>query len=342
MTAIHAVTGHVDSQSASGIRPFDIGIDLRPVAELIAESFASELDARGNAALREMRVMSHMSGILKVVNRTTGEFNDVFNGFVWVDEDRIVGNVTVQKADRQGSRWQIANVAVAPSHRGRGMARRLMNRALEHIETSGGRWAVLQVYARNDAARNLYDGLGFEYIGGKADLLLDQTPSLSTLPSEIQKIPNFFTFSAGHSQELYELVTCQHSTLSQWWRPLRRVDYQINFEQQVGEWFTRLIGRRDIYRHCIQVTRRFEAAIVLTAQRWSGDHELKIWVRPDNYGKYENAFMAWTMRMLADYPRLPVTLELSTDHTQAIEAAEANGFDVTRTLLTMRKRMPVS
>ncbi len=29
----------------------------------------------------------------------------------------VVGNITVQRADKFGSRWQIANVAVAPSHR---------------------------------------------------------------------------------------------------------------------------------------------------------------------------------------------------------------------------------
>jgi ribosomal protein S18 acetylase RimI-like enzyme len=339
MTAIRAAAGHVDSLDSSGIRPFDIGKDLRPVAELIAESFASELDARGNAALREMRIMSHMSGILKVVNRTTGEFNDVFSGFVWVDDGRIVGNVTVQKADRQGSRWQIANVAVAPSHRGRGMARRLMHQALEHIEASGGRWAVLQVYARNDAARSLYDGLDFEYLSGKSDLILDQVPPLTDRTAEIQQIPNFFTFSASHWNELYELAKCQHQVQAQWWRPLQRHDYQINFEQQAGEWFSHVFGRSDVYRHCIQITRRFEAAIVLKAQRRSGQHKLQIWVRPDNYGLYEEAFMGWTMRMLAEYPRIPVTLELATSHTAAIEAAQANGFTIERTLLTMRKKM---
>jgi len=45
------------------------------------------------------------------------------------------------------------------------------------------------------------------------------------------------------------------------------------------------------------------------------------------------------MRMLAYYPLLPVTLELATSHTAAIEAAQANGFVIERTLLTMRKKM---
>jgi hypothetical protein len=47
-----------------GIRPFDISRDLRPVAELIAEAFASELDGRGQSALREMRMLSYFGGML--------------------------------------------------------------------------------------------------------------------------------------------------------------------------------------------------------------------------------------------------------------------------------------
>ena len=66
MTASHAATTRVNKRYESGIRPFDIGCDLRPVAELIADAFAHELDQRGNAALREMRIMSHIGALLKL------------------------------------------------------------------------------------------------------------------------------------------------------------------------------------------------------------------------------------------------------------------------------------
>ena len=127
--------------------------DLRAVAELIAVSFASELDDRGNSALREMRFMSNFGGFIGLINRSTGEFNDMLNGFVWVEAGKVVGNITVQRADRIGSRWQIANVAVAPDYRGRGISRRLMETALDHVARCGGEWTVLQVYARNEVAR---------------------------------------------------------------------------------------------------------------------------------------------------------------------------------------------
>ncbi len=108
MTAIHAPGRQFDRALDTGIRPFDIGRDLRAVAELISVAFAAELDDRGAAALREMRFMSHFGGILGVVNRSTGDLNDMLNGFVWVDRGKVVGNVTVQRADRNGNRWQIA------------------------------------------------------------------------------------------------------------------------------------------------------------------------------------------------------------------------------------------
>ena len=114
MALVDTPHGRVIPTEENGIRPFDIGRDLRPVAELIADAFSTELDARGKAALREMRVMSHISGLLKLLNPGPSELDDVFGGFVWVDRGQIIGNVTVQRADKFGTRWQIANVAVAP------------------------------------------------------------------------------------------------------------------------------------------------------------------------------------------------------------------------------------
>jgi len=105
MALIEAAPRAIRGSIQSGIRPFDIARDLRPVAELIADAFTNELDPRGLAALREMRIMSHLSGLLKVLSRSTGDLDDVFSGFVWVEDDNIVGNVTVQRADKYGNRW---------------------------------------------------------------------------------------------------------------------------------------------------------------------------------------------------------------------------------------------
>lgn len=336
MAVLQAPGRQYDRILETGIRPFDLSQDLRAVAELIAVAFATELDDRGNAALREMRMMSHFGGFLGLVNRNTGEFNDMLNGFVWVESGVIVGNVTVQRADKIGSRWQIANVAVAPGFRGRGISRRLMETAVEHVESCGGEWAVLQVYARNAIARHLYDSMGFEEVGGIVDLRAERTPRIDVAR---RPDPHLAPFSASDWQPLYELANHQLGSQAQWWRAIRRTEYQQTLEEQFGEWFQHLIGKNDVYRRAAQVSPRFEAALVLTAQRWSGDHRLQLWTRPEHYGTYDESLLQWALFALQDYPRRPINISLSTEHGAAQEVLQAYGFQPLRTLVTMRKRI---
>jgi ribosomal protein S18 acetylase RimI-like enzyme len=335
MAAINTAGRDVRRELASGIRPFDIGTDLRPVAELIADAFTNELDPRGKAALREMRIMSHVSGLIKLLSRSTGELDDVFSGYVWLEDGAIVGNITVQRADKFGNRWQIANVAVSPAYRGRGIARMLLQRALEHVDEAQGRWAVLQVYAHNQVARALYNAAGFEEIGGSVEMRMQRLPVVEFPKS----IPHFCDFSAHHWQPLYELANNQHNVQAQWWRPIRRSDFQIPFEQQVMEWLSHRVGRYRIYRRCIQSARRFEAALILTAQRWRGVHKLEMWARPEQYGSYESDLIQWTLATLQEYPRWPVLTNVSTEHGAALRAFRQFGFEPLHTLLTMRCKL---
>ncbi|MCB0188270.1 MAG: GNAT family N-acetyltransferase, partial [Caldilineaceae bacterium] len=280
---------------------------------------------------REMRIMSHVGALLKLLNRSTGEFDDIFGGFVWVEGGKVIGNVTVQRGDSSGVRWQIANVAVAPPFRGRGISRQLMLRALDYIRENGGDWAVLQVYAQNTVARTLYQRLHFEEVGGTVDLRMERIPAIDE-----EVIPKLKSFSSDQWQPLYELANSQQSGQMQWWRPPRRIDFQVTFEQIVAEWFWQVIGGRQIYRRCIQNEQRFDAALILTAQRWRCVHQLQFWVQPDQQGQHEATLLQWSLATLQEYPRWPIQLTLSTHHTSAINVAQSFGFQEQQTLLTMR------
>ncbi len=335
MTVIPVPGYQYDQQMETGIRPFDIGRDLRSVAELISISFANELDDRGSAALREMRTMSYFGGLLGVLNRSTGEFNDLLNGFVWVEQGHVVGNITVQRADKYATRWQIANVAVSPGFRGRGISRQLMEAALDHSTRAGGLWAVLQVYESNQVARHLYESLGFSTVGATAELSAPRAPVVREQPAH----PLMGRFSASEWQALYELVNHQLGAQAQWWRSIRRADFQSTVEEQIGEWFWRIVGRGDVHRRAIRNSSRFEAALVLDARRWRGEHTMQLWVRPEQYGLYDRPLIDWALWRLQDYPRWPIRISINTEHRSAIEYLERSGFVLRRTLITMRKRL---
>jgi hypothetical protein len=99
------------------------------------------------------------------------------------------------------------------------------------------------------------------------------------------------------------------------------------------------LGRQQIYRRAFQSLRRFEAALVLTAERWRGTHELQLWVRPEQYGMFEQYMVHWAVATLQDYPRWPMKLTLSSEHDAGILAAERFGFKPQQTLVTMRRRI---
>lgn len=337
MAAMYVLTDRAGEQRIErGIRPFDIGRDLRPVARLIAEAFADELDDQGEAALRELRILGHMSGLIRLLTRGTGELHDVFNGFVWVEDSQIVGNVTVQRAAGQSGRWQIANVAVAPNYRGRGISRALMETALAYIHEMGGSWAVLQVRANNTIARGLYQRMGFEEMGGSVEMYIDRAPRQINATS----VPQLQPFSASESQLLYELATSQHNAESQWWRGVRRSDFDVTLEQHIGEWLNQMVGRERIYRMTIRDFKsRFEGALLLKARRWRGVHDLQIWVRSEAHESYQQRLVLWALAKLIEYPIWPVKVALNTNQTVAQETLIEHGFIERNTLLTMRRHM---
>jgi hypothetical protein len=64
-----------------------------------------------------------------------------------------------------------------------------------------------------------------------------------------------------------------------------------------------------------------------------------MWVRPEHYGQFEAHMVEWAVHTLADFPAWPITVSVPGDHQAAIEALTARGFQVQRTLLTMRLQL---
>jgi len=61
--------------------------------------------------------------------------------------------------------WTIEHVATLSSHRGLGLARRLLDRVLLRGAERGFLLATVDVFLGNSKARALYQGAGFETIG---------------------------------------------------------------------------------------------------------------------------------------------------------------------------------
>lgn len=320
-----------------GLRPLNPARDLGQVADLISTAFADDLKAEGEAALRDLRTIGRLGPLFPLFIHATDGLHSLYSGFVWVEDDRIVGNVTVQHLDSYGQRWQIANVAVMPAYRGRGIGRALMEAALGFISSRGGSWGILQVQADNILARGLYERLGFEPVGEITEMALPRIPHAPS-PSPSPELPLRRRHPSDDEWE-YQLALDCTPALAQWWRPVRRSAYRREWETRLGEAMSRFIGWQYVIREGIYGDERLLATITLHATRWGKRHRLHLMVHPKQRGQWEEGLVNHALSLLANYPRRQVTVHQRADHKEAIEALEANGFRAVCSLVTMRRRM---
>ena len=78
------------------------------------------------------------------------------------DSDCLAGYAIVS---RYVDAWHLMNIAVAPEHRGRGIATRLLERVFELTGVGGRRGYTLEVRVSNANAIRLYERLGFRAHG---------------------------------------------------------------------------------------------------------------------------------------------------------------------------------
>jgi ribosomal protein S18 acetylase RimI-like enzyme len=149
------------SQYRSGPRPINLGRDVRPVLALLNVSFGPVRDSQGRAVADRFS-LSQSAPFARRLGMVSRGF---IPGFVWEESGQIVGNVTLLESPIHG-RYLVANVAVHPDYRRRGIARGLMQEALAHIQSWKGRQIFLQVESDNAAAIELYHSLAFNEVGG--------------------------------------------------------------------------------------------------------------------------------------------------------------------------------
>ncbi len=82
------------------------------------------------------------------------------------DMNGLTGYIVVSCAAKEA---HILNVCVAPERRGRGIADRLLEVALERAEVMDAEAVFLEVRPSNPAARRLYERYGFHEIGRRPD-----------------------------------------------------------------------------------------------------------------------------------------------------------------------------
>jgi GNAT superfamily N-acetyltransferase len=146
----------------ASLRAFDPRRDIGAVADLVELCFADTLDEGGRNYVQRMRSLAQEPGIFSWAANAM-DWNSVpTSGYVWQQDGRLVGNATLIPFFLKWQRlFLIANVAVHPDYRRRGIARNLTLQAIEHAHQRSAPSIWLHVREENVAAVELYRSLGF-------------------------------------------------------------------------------------------------------------------------------------------------------------------------------------
>ncbi len=142
--------------SSVNVRPMDPRRDGRAVASLLELCFhADGIDDSGQRLLNMLRHYGPFEAWTL----------DGAPGFVWISDQGILGNASIQRNSARRDTWIVGNVATHPNHRGRGIASQLVDACVRHAFARGAKQVALQVHHDNAPALQVYQKLGFIRMG---------------------------------------------------------------------------------------------------------------------------------------------------------------------------------
>jgi ribosomal protein S18 acetylase RimI-like enzyme len=302
--------------------------DLVGITKLIENAFAGDMDASGRAHMREMRWMGTLFGWMDWL-ASPGQ--GLMPGYVWLEDSQIVGNVTVRKLSAFGHGWMIGNVAVAPEWRGRGIARQMMDAAIELVRHNRGEWIALQVRTDNEIARKLYQTLGFGETGEMVYLECRSPGAFQAAHPAPITSGSLRPARASDMDQLYTLARSCVPDSMRWAEPVYRSLFDLSAERTLTDWFT---GEQRVWRVVESVDHLCGAALleIKRRKRWA---RLHLWMVPSHAGEYEETLIE---SALAD-PHHPIDLVEARLPGEAIDgrvALTTRGFRQVRALTGMK------
>jgi len=308
----------------SHIRPFSLARDLEELASLLEIAFGPELATTGNRMVEEMRRLAQLGPMLYMMPG----FASMMGGYVWREDGRLVGNVTITPEEEEGV-WSMSNVAVLPEYRGRGIGGQLVDVAIAHIRRRGGRRIFLDVRHDNALAVALYQRRGFICYDTTYEMGLPATKWPLVVGTRSER---FRTPSMGDGRRLFRLAIESTPVLAQCYKPLKASDYARGWRYWFRSAWRLAFRSEDVIEIVGPAKGEMAAYAGITIQLSQGQHRLRLLVRPEERGQWEEALLGELFARLRYAPRQRIIAEISASHPEAVAALRKYGFEEQRVL----------
>jgi ribosomal protein S18 acetylase RimI-like enzyme len=309
---------------AAQIRPFDTSADLEQLADLMELAFGRELEATENRIVHEMRRMARLGTALWLLDRIA----PLMCGFVYVEGNYLLGNVTLSEDKNVPRQWIMSNVAVHPDWQGRGIATELVKRSLGWVRARGGLRVRLQVRTDNTPAQALYSALGFERYDTTYELL-----GRNPLTDDSGERDALRRLSHRNWHLAYKLALAATPVEVQRVVPVRESEYKITRAQWLLERaFGGIQQRQEVERLGLFRDGRMVAYVRIRASNRSGQHRFSTLVHPEARGTCESVLVDATMSLLEAHPTRSVFTVVSLRDRPLVTELGRRGLRVVRVL----------
>jgi GNAT superfamily N-acetyltransferase len=321
----------------NGLQPVDLGRHLGGIARLIELCFGAELDAGGRGLIREMKLLSHAGPVMRVLQTLTFGQQPWNTGYVWVEDGQVVGTVSTQPAAPRSGSWLVANVAVHPDYRRRGIALAMMRATLDLLRSRGAAEAILQVDDDNLGAVALYRNMGFARVTTQTSW---SRPGYNGPPAYVPSVLEIRLRQAGEWAEELALARLVRPAGLLWARPLSTEDFRPGLGQQLGQFFSGQTEEHWVIGNPLHTgvgPEPLAGCLILSMGGLEGDR-LHLLVHPLYQGQLERPLMIRALRRLGRRPG-PARLEYDADDEAAGKVLTDLGFQPKRVLRWMRSEI---
>ncbi len=306
------------------LRPLNIIRDLPGVADLVEKCFADTMDADGRNYIQQMRHAGQDNVFLRWASSAVETVSMPLSGYVWEENGEIIGNVSLIPHRRAHKKYYlIANVAVRPESRKKGIGRALTWAAMEHAKLHHSDETWLHVREDNPVAIGLYRSMGFVELARRTTWQAE--PERNTgfgnhNDAFTKRIPSDWPIQETWLGRLYPEVINWYQPMP--WNSLRPgigpAIYRFMSDDEVRHWVARIDG---------------SPAAVVSWQAMASRYN-RLWVAVPQVGSeniltglllHARHILAWREKISLDFP--------AGKYQELIEAA---GFHALRTLMWMK------
>ncbi|MEZ4516343.1 MAG: GNAT family N-acetyltransferase [Chloroflexota bacterium] len=320
------ITATAGQSVTEGIRPVDLGRDIPQVLDLLRLAFGESMDSDERKAFSEAAIRPDFLWRLDPAASRLG------SGFVWVSNGRIVGNVTLLSTRAQG-RFLVANVAVHPSFRRRGIAVALMRAVEDTVRSRRGQVILLQVVKENDPAIALYRQLGYRQVGNMTTWSATAS-RLRQIPASVNgnPVPEIRPLPGNLWRHAYDLDTIYVAPDLNWPEPLPKDAYQQTWLGRVRDFMS---GRqREVWMTTGNLNQLNGLASITS--EWGRPHVVALRFAAGTTDQLARPLLAKVVRRLAYLSRRNVRIEHPEDDTIVNDLLHEANFSAQRTLTHMR------